>query len=510
MLKAANLRIRRLESLGETHHLHRTPEGASVVKRMRLLDVSSLQIQSGFDDAAAGLTDEAKVQRELWGMTSSEESYQIPPYAILSHRWVGREVVFGDFDTIPKDQLRNVAKANPVPKTTGAVEDVGDGIEASIYKIAGACEKVRQGTTGVRHIWIDTVCIYKNDITELSSALNSMFNWYHAAAVCYVYLFDVTWNEADDPDGSHEQFVGSKWFTRGWTLQELLAPKDIEFYDRDWQYIGSKQSLVDEIVQATRIAREHLLGDFRTASIAQKMSWLSDRVTTKIEDRAYCMLGLFGVFLDPRYGRGGDEFLRLQLQIFIETPPGAIFDESMFAWKADLIETSGLLAPAPSCFRESGQVLFEPRLAKSQRTETQMQGGMVIDQAMGVDFHIPWAGRKLRRLVAFLAAHLLTCGIAGMIGLLINLTVRNTSSKPNHLMNLNCWVRGPDQKLRNVRIKVVQDEDKFWRRIECNEMFESDNNDLFSQADAHGSQDGGRVSGYFPHRIMYKVRVLIV
>lgn len=475
---------------------------------MRLLDVSNLQIQSGFDDAAAGLTDEAKVQRQLWGMTSSESSYEIPPYAILSHRWVGCEVVFGDFDTVPKDRLRSVAKENPVPKTTGAVENVGDGNEASIYKIAGACEQVRQGTTGVRHLWIDTVCINKGDSRELSSALNSMFNWYHNAAVCYVYLYDVTWNEADDLDGSRQQFLQSKWFTRGWTLQELLAPKNIEFYDRDWRYIGSKQSLMDQIAEATGILREHLLGDFRTASIAQKMSWLSRRTTSIIEDRAYCMLGLFGVFLDPRYGRGGDEFLRLQREIFVSTPAGAIFDESMFAWQTDLIETSGLLAPAPSCFRNSGHILFVPRLAKSRNVKTQILDGMVIDPTMGIDFHIPWAARKHRWQGATAAAHLLTLGTVTAGGALINKAVRH--SKSDHLVNLNCWVQGPGQKLRNVRIKVVQDKDKdkTWRRIECNSLFESDSDDLFSQADVHGSQSGGRV--YFPHRIMYKVGVVIV
>lgn len=472
---------------------------------MRLLDVSNLQIQSGFDDAAAGLADnEAKVQRELWGMTSSDSSYETPSYAILSHRWVGREVVFGDFNTVSKDQLRGVPKANPLPKNTGDIENVGDGSEASIYKIAGACAQVRQRTPGIRHLWIDTVCINKDDLRELSTALNSMFKWYHNAAICYVYLYDVTWNEAD----SDQQFLKSKWFTRGWTLQELLAPKNIEFYDRDWRYIGTKESLMNQIVEATGIAKEHLLGDFRTASIAQKMSWLSRRTTAIIEDRAYCMLGLFGVFLDARYGRGGDEFLRLQREIFVSTPAGAIFDESMFAWQTDLIETSGLLAPAPSCFRNSGHILFVPRLAKSRNVATQTLDGMVIDPTMGINFHIPSVREQKRNQGALVAAHLLTFGTVSFGGLLVNRAVRK--SKSDHLVNLNCWVQdhGRSQKLRNVRIKVVQDKDKTWRRIECNSLYESDSDNLMSQADVHGSLSGGRV--LFPHRIMYKVGVLIV
>lgn len=470
---------------------------------MRLLDVSNLQIRSGFEDAAAGLAEaEAKVQRELWGLASSDSSYETPHYAILSHRWVGREVVFSDFNTIPKDRFRSVADASPVPKSAGDIENVGDGNEASIYKIAGACAQVRQHTAGIRHLWIDTVCIDKDDVRELSTALNSMFKWYHNAAVCYVYLYDVTWNEAD----SDQQFLKSKWFTRGWTLQELLAPKNIEFYDRDWRYIGTKDSLMDQIVQATGIAKEHLLGDFRTASIAQKMSWLSRRITTIIEDRAYCMLGLFGVFLDARYGRGGDEFLRLQREIFVSTPAGAIFDESMFAWQTDLIETSGLLAPAPSCFRDSGHILFVPRLAKSRKVATQNLDGMVIDPSMGINFHIPSAREQNRWAIAITVVHLLTASVGFFGAVLINKAVRQ--NKSDHLVNLNCWVheQGRSQKLRNVRIKVVQDKDKTWRRIECNSLFKSDSDNLMSQADVHGS----RRRVWFPHRIMLKVGVLIM
>lgn len=467
---------------------------------MRLLDAYNLQIQAGFDDAAAGLTDEAReLHRKLWSLNPSDSSsYEIPPYAILSHRWVGRELVFGDFDTVSKDRLRSVATANPVPKTTGAVEDVGDGNEASIYKVAGACAQVRQ-TAEIRHLWIDTVCINQGGSREFSSAINSMFNWYHNAAVCYVYLYDVTWNVADDPEGSDLQFRQSKWFERGWTLQELLAPKKIEFYDRDWRYIGSKESLMKEIAKATRIAEEHLK-DFSTASIAQKMSWLSRRTTSFIEDRAYCMLGLFGVYLDARYGQGELEFLRLQQEIFDSTPAGAIFDESMFAWQSDLIETSGLLAPAPSCFVNSGHVSFVQRLAKSRNNANQVKDGMVMDGSMGIDFHIPSTARL--RDVGFVAVGLLTFCVAPLIYIAVR------PKKSDHLVNLNCWVQGPDQKLRNVRIKVAQDKDKTWRRIECNSLFESDGDNLLSQASVHGNQSGGRV--YFPHRIMFKVGVLIL
>jgi len=157
-----------------------------------------------------------------------------------------------------------------------------------------------------------------------------------------------------DRTGSYKQFLNSKCFTRGWTLQELLAPKRLEFFDRDCRYIGSKQDLAAQIAEATDVSQDHLLGDFREASNAQKMCWLSRRETTLIEDRAYCMLGLFGVFLEARYGQGTNEFLRLQREIFNAQFRDGIFDESLFAWTSDLVATSGTLAPAPSCFRDSG------------------------------------------------------------------------------------------------------------------------------------------------------------
>lgn len=463
---------------------------------MRLLDVFSLQIQSGFDDGLAGLSDEAEAQRKLWDLEPSEPSLSIPPYAILSHRWIGQEIVFQDFESVPKAQLRSLPPANPVPKT--AVGAVSQDSTASVYKIAGACAKARGA--GIRHLWIDTVCINKFDSRELSSAINSMFKWYSNAAICYVYLYDVTWDTAaNTPDSDRDQqFRQSKWFTRGWTLQELLAPRQLEFFDRDWRYIGSKHDLVDSIVDATGISRDHLLGDFRTASTAQKMSWLSRRTTSIVEDRAYCMLGLFDVFLEPRYGQGTEEFMRLQREIFERFSSTGVVDESLFAWTSDLIETSGLLAPAPSCFRNSGHIVFERNLARTRKPRASDKPGMIIDAAYNVDFHVP---RRTRYETAGIAAaHFLTLG-TGSFGYMAAHSIYRRN-KPSHLVNLNCWKRGPEQELQIVRIKVVQDKDKTWRRVECDKLFESNNPDFMHQSEVHGHE--GRV--FFPRQIKYSAQ----
>jgi hypothetical protein len=150
----------------------------------------------------------------------------------------------------------------------------------------------------------------------------------------------------------------SKWFTRGWTLQELLAPKTVVFFDQDWVDIGTKSSLAPLISAVTGIKDLFL---FKTASVAQKMSWAAKRETTRVEDRAYCLMGLFEVNMPLLYGEGEKAFLRLQLEILRTTD-----DESIFAWTEDgkpdslrksaIWESRGLLASSPTEFGFSGDV----------------------------------------------------------------------------------------------------------------------------------------------------------
>jgi len=192
---------------------------------------------------------------------------------------------------------------------------------------------------------MDTCCIKKESSTDLSEAINSMFQWYRDAEHCYVYLHDVQQKAWQD------MLPRSVWFTRGWTLQELLAPRKVLFYDQDWQFLGDKCSLVADLSRITGIDQAALeTGNLCSYSIAQKMSWAARRITTRIEDGAYCLLGLFDINMPPMYGEGKKAFLRLQEEIIKNSD-----DHSIFAWSMGNTRFSGLLAPEPTCFAGSGQ-----------------------------------------------------------------------------------------------------------------------------------------------------------
>lgn len=198
-----------------------------------------------------------------------------------------------------------------------------------------------------------------------------MYAWYKSSQVCYAYLSDVKraevfrcrWERGDWFDGETDPLGRSNWFTRGWTLQELLAPSTVVFFDKDWIDIGTKASLEERISQITGI--DDFI-NFEAACVAQKMSWVSNRKTTRVEDMAYCLLGLFDVNMPPLYGEGEKAFKRLQLEIL-----KTVDDESIFAWDLDAryhrdsqlkglkgtgSTTSGLLAASPQFFARSGQV----------------------------------------------------------------------------------------------------------------------------------------------------------
>ena len=247
----------------------------------------------------------------------------IPKYAILSHRWEEDEVTFQD--------LQQRLPTGEQPKKGWS-------------KLKGCrAQAVRDG---LEWVWIDTCCIDKSSSAELSEAINSMFNWYREADVCYAYLSDVpTGSDLYLRDG---HFRCSKWFTRGWTLQELLAPGNLIFFNRQWEGIGTKKELSDLVSEITGI--KHLQG-FKEACVAQKMSWASKRETTRVEDMAYSLMGIFEVNMPPLYGEGSKAFIRLQKEILNNSD-----DESIFAWKDPEDLTGGLLARSPAAFRLSGDV----------------------------------------------------------------------------------------------------------------------------------------------------------
>ena len=211
-----------------------------------------------------------------------------------------------------------------VPPADAPLSPVWDDPELS-PKIRRACAFAR--ANGYQYIWIDSCCIDKTSSSEHSEAINSMFKWYSWAEVCFAFLADVRAEE--DPEEEDSTFQRSRWFTRGWTLQELIAPAHVEFLAMNWTSIGSKTSLgtlVSKItnINYTALLRLEPLNEF---SVAQRLSWASRRMTTRVEDRAYSLLGFFDIQMPTLYGEGKRAFRRLQEEIMRVIP-----DQSLFAW----------------------------------------------------------------------------------------------------------------------------------------------------------------------------------
>jgi hypothetical protein len=221
----------------------------------------------------------------------------IPPYAILSHTWAEdhEEVNFRDLTIGPR-------------KTKWG------------YKKLRFCAE-RAARDGLQHFWVDTCCIDKSNNTELSEAINSMFRWYRDATKCYVYLSDVATNNRDQinlpPQSGELAFRKSRWFTRGWTLQELLAPSSVEFFCSNKERLGDKKSLEQLLHEITGIACAALQGTLLSEfSVNERMSWAETRQTRREEDRAYSLLGIFGIYMPLIYGEGSaSAFKRLREEI---------------------------------------------------------------------------------------------------------------------------------------------------------------------------------------------------
>lgn len=183
-----------------------------------------------------------------------------------------------------------------------------------------------------------------------------MFTWYRRSVVCYAYLEDLDHAAVLEDKG----LLGkSRWFTRGWTLQELIAPSILVFYGAGWGEIGSRDTLVAEIAAATHIdAALFAYGNLHEYSVAQRMSWAARRMTTRVEDEAYCLLGIFGVNMPLVYGEGMMAFVRLQEEIMRRSA-----DQSIFAWGVTGGDVHGLLAPSVSCFIDAGDIVLMDNLS---------------------------------------------------------------------------------------------------------------------------------------------------
>ncbi|KAL2069523.1 hypothetical protein VTL71DRAFT_14202 [Oculimacula yallundae] len=337
-------------------------------------------------------------------------------YAILSHRWGENEVNFQDW----KARRR---------------------IDSSEYrKIKRFAKKAAQG--GFRYAWADTCCINKESSAELSEAINSMFKLYHDAAECYVYLSDLPPTNPPSDEGISNSsttmefaagiekcrgdlFAKSKWFTRGWTLQELIAPKKVMFFDSAWKLYGTKHSLGKVIWKRTGVPKAIIEGTkhLRNLSVACRMSWAADRQTTVVEDLAYCLLGIFDIHLPLLYGEGRQAaFVRVQEEICRKTT-----DMSLFAWTAlpSDHEYSGLFATSPANFKHSANVTCWPSVLQTD-----------------FDDEIAVTNRGIR---------------------LDNISLY-ISSQFSVLLELNCW----DRKLRdggkNLYVSLIQGPDNRWVR----------------------------------------------
>lgn len=266
-------------------------------------------------------------------------------YAILSHTWGEDEVSFQEFAQVSENKNDKVTS------------------KAGYRKITSTCDRALKER--YRYAWVDTCCIDKTSSAELTEAINSMFNWYKQAQVCYVYLSDFRIDAADilaqrDQDPFVTEFRRCRWFTRGWCLQELLAPRQLFFFNSKWEWIGAKcelplkSSLHKLISDITGIPESMLVvpreKDIQEFPIAARISWIGKRKTTRIEDMSYSLLGILNVNMPMLYGEGPKAFLRLQEEIIKKYN-----DLSIFAWNSSDGEptSSGfmpILAPQPSLF----------------------------------------------------------------------------------------------------------------------------------------------------------------
>ncbi|KAH7370667.1 heterokaryon incompatibility [Rhexocercosporidium sp. MPI-PUGE-AT-0058] len=238
------------------------------------------------------------LQSDSDGNLSLTEFFEddMPKYAILSHRWGAEEVTF-------KDLTNGTSKG-----------------KAGYRKIQFCGKQARRD--GLQYFWVDTCCIDKSNNTELAEAINSMFRWYQKAARCYVYLSDVSTWKRKASDTAIERnwesaFRDSEWFKRGWTLQELLAPRSVEFFSRHGKRLGDKVTLNRRIQEITGIPISALEGaPLSQFEVEERLSWAEHRQTTRGEDKAYSLLGIFGIHLPLIYGEGREHaFKRLRKEV---------------------------------------------------------------------------------------------------------------------------------------------------------------------------------------------------
>lgn len=295
-------------------------------------------------------------------------------YAILSHTWEQDEVEFQEM--LPESRPARLLK------------------KAGFLKIKKTCEVAKE--RGYAYAWIDTCCIDKTSSATLSEAINSMFRWYKESSLCLAYLSDLQVNNFELPESQTSELMKDcLWFTRGWTLQELIAPEELDFYDQEWNFRGSKKTLRHGLSRITGIDVA-ILEDSEllpTIPVGQRMSWAAHRNTKRIEDIAYCLFGIFGFNMPMIYGEGKNSFLRLQEEIAKRTN-----DLTLFAWRSQNEsgfdrrpthsrqqhkDLRGIFAQSPSEFVDCGRLEITREIGQPIREFALTNNGLRIETVLG-------------------------------------------------------------------------------------------------------------------------------
>jgi hypothetical protein len=304
---------------------------------------------------------------ELHYFSSPEAVANSDGYAILSHVWDSEEQSFQDIQALTVS-----------PGTSSSPRD------RAKPKIRECCKLAEKH--GHKWIWIDTCCIDKTSSAELSEAINSMFRYYALSDVCYAFLGDVGSDDVSQEWGEALAFRNSRWHSRGWTLQELIAPSFLLFVSLEWEPLGTKADLASLLSRITNVPELVLTQeqDFTEICIAQRMSWAANRQTSRVEDRAYSLFGIFGITLPTLYGEGNQAFQRLQEEIL-----RCYTDTSLFVWQHSVlpgdelarfgspghqhVTESYLFAPSPSDFLFSSRTELAPCRVSAEQDNPSLQ-----------------------------------------------------------------------------------------------------------------------------------------
>ncbi|CEJ90082.1 hypothetical protein VHEMI05889 [[Torrubiella] hemipterigena] len=299
-----------------------------------------------------------------------------PKYAVLSHSWGLEEVSLAEFNQAHDD--------TDVAATIRA--------KAGYKKIVDACNKTK--LDGFNYIWIDTCCIDKSSSAELTEAINSMFAWYRDSEVCYSLLSDLDSDLGQATDSQIKDALAScRWFTRGWCLQELLAPRMMLFFNRHWGQVGDRNNLTHIISDITGVPQSLLTSppqqDLQDFPIAERISWIAHRKTTRKEDMAYSLLGLLDINMPMLYGEGDKAFIRLQEEVIKKYN-----DFTIFAWQGKSTvdgDFMPILAPSPANFAGFAAVKQETEQPRSAlgRVRNQLAAQFSLSNK-GVMFENVW------------------------------------------------------------------------------------------------------------------------